>query len=78
MNLFVEILNLVKLDPAIAQPELVGDVTATHGDGTVTVELPGGGLLRARGAAEVGDRVFVKGSVLQGPAPELPLVTVEE
>ena len=78
MNQFVEILNLVKLDPAVAQPELVGDVVAIHGDGTVTVELPGGGQVRARGAAAVSDRVFVKGGVLTGAAPDLPFVTVEE
>lgn len=78
MNLFVEILKIVKRDPDIAQPELVGDVVATHADGTVTVELPGGGQVRARGTAAVSDRVFVKGGVLTGPAPDLPFVTVEE
>ncbi len=78
MNLFVQILNLIKKDPAVGQPELVGDVVATHADGTVTVELPGGGQMRARGTAAVSDRVFVKGGVLTGLAPDLPFVTVEE
>lgn len=78
MNLFVEIVSLVKKDPGIAQPELVGDVVATHSNGTVTVELPGGGHLIARGAAAVGDRFYVKGGALTGAAPDLPFVTVEE
>lgn len=78
MNLFVQILNLIKKDPAVGQPELVGDVVAAHGDGTVTVELPGGGQMRVRGTAAVSDRVFVKGGALTGPAPDLPFVTVEE
>lgn len=60
------------------QPELVGDVTAVHSDGTVTVTLPGGGVQRVRGVAAVDDAVFFKGGVITGPAPDLPALTIEE
>lgn len=56
----------------------VADVAAVNGDGTVTVTLPGGGVLRVRGTASVGDRVFVKDGKIDGEAPELPFVAIEE
>ncbi|WOI47686.1 hypothetical protein [Acidovorax sp. BLS4] len=49
---------------------LVGDVVAAAG-GVATVQLPGGGLLQARGEATAGQRVFVQGGVIQGTAPTL-------
>lgn len=60
------------------EPELVGDVTAVHSDGTVTVQLPGGGVQRVRGVAETGDAVFFKAGVITGPAPDLTALTIEE
>ena len=57
-------------------PELVGDVISADGD-VLTVRLLGGGLVRARGAGEVGARVFVRDGAVQGQAPSLPLVEVE-
>ncbi|RYF54585.1 MAG: hypothetical protein EOO27_23325 [Comamonadaceae bacterium] len=42
----------------------------------VTVELPGGGLLQVRGVADVGDRVFVRGGAIEGPAPSLPIEVI--
>lgn len=42
-------------------------------DGGAVLELPGGGRIRARGAATEGARVFVRDGVIQGPAPNLPL-----
>lgn len=56
----------------------VADVAAVNGDGTVTVTLPGGGFLRVRGTASVGDRVFVKDGKIDGEAPDLPFVAIEE
>ena len=49
-----------------------GKVTA-YDQGTATITLPGGGIIRARGAANVGDSVWVQDGVIQGPAPDLPL-----
>lgn len=43
------------------------------GSGVVTVALPGGGLLRARGNAAVGQKVFVRDDVVEGIAPSLTL-----
>lgn len=54
----------------------VGDVVAV-GTGVATVQLPGGGLLQARGQATVGQRVFVMDGVVQGPAPTLSYVEGE-
>ncbi|TYZ39655.1 hypothetical protein C2U33_24425, partial [Ralstonia solanacearum] len=50
-------------------PLLVGAVVTRHNDGTVTVQLLGGGLVRVTGAGEPGDRLFVRGSEVVGPAP---------
>ncbi|MFN7817805.1 MAG: hypothetical protein ACK5OQ_16370 [Burkholderiales bacterium] len=67
MNLFKVFKSL------IPEPPLqVGDVIATD-NGTVLIELPGGGILQARGDAMVGDRVFVRDGVIEGPAPTLPV-----
>ena len=51
----------------------LGEVTA-YADGMATVDLPGGGQLRARGQASVGTKVFVQAGVIQGPAPDLPMI----
>lgn len=48
----------------------IGTVVA-HADGMATVELPGGGQMRAKGDATSG-KVFVQDEVIQGPAPNLP------
>ncbi len=58
-------------------PLLVGTVVTRHGDGTVTVELLGGGLLRVIGEGAQGDRLFVRGTEVIGPAPTLPTVEIE-
>ena len=51
----------------------LGEVTA-YAEGMATVDLPGGGQLRARGQASVGTKVFVQDGVIQGPAPDLPMI----
>ncbi|MGA3946850.1 hypothetical protein [Ralstonia pseudosolanacearum] len=58
-------------------PLLVGTAVTRHDDGTVTVQLLGGGLVRVTGAGEPGDRLFVRGSEVVGPAPTLPTVDIE-
>lgn len=57
-------------------PVQSGTVTAVT-DGIATVTLTGGGRIQARGAAEVGDRVYVQAGVIQGPAPALPTASIE-
>ena len=46
------------------------------GSGVVTVALPGGGLIRARGSAAIGQKVFVRDDVIEG-APSLTLEIIE-
>ena len=64
------------LDLLPARPLQVGTVTATDGD-TSTIELPGGGLLQARGAEPLGARVFVRDGVIESEAPALPIELIE-
>lgn len=59
-----------------AAPLQVGTVLDTDG-AVCTIELPGGGVLRARGDALVGQRVFVRDGLIEGDAPSLPIVTIE-
>lgn len=66
--------RLVALLPS--DPLRVGDVTASSG-GFCTVVLPGGAEIQARGAPNIGARVFVRGGVVQGVAPSLTLVSIE-
>jgi len=65
------------LDLLPQAPLLSGVVTVDHGDGSVTVEFPGGGTQRVRGVADVDDRVFVRGGLVEGPAPALSPITIE-
>ncbi|ANH33837.1 hypothetical protein ACQCP0_23045 [Ralstonia pseudosolanacearum] len=58
-------------------PLLVGTVVTSHDDGTVTVQLLGGGLVRVTGAGEPGERLFVRGAEVIGSAPTLPTVEIE-
>ncbi|MCB1890362.1 MAG: hypothetical protein KDH20_22340 [Rhodocyclaceae bacterium] len=59
-----------------SQPLLAGTVTSVQSDGVV-VTLPGGAAIRARGSASVNDVVFVRGGVIEGPAPALAPVTID-
>jgi len=70
-NLFAE---FMALQPA--RPLQVGNVVAVAGD-MVTIELPGGGLLQARGQATVGQRVFVRDGAIEGAAPALTYVEAQ-
>jgi hypothetical protein len=58
------------------RPLEIGTVTAVE-TGYCTVELPGGGVLRARGQARLGDKVFVRDGAIEGEAPDLPVVTID-
>ena len=71
MNLFKEFLSL--LPP---RPLEVGTVQSTQG-GVASIELPGGGVLQARGEAPAGQRVFVRDGLIEGPAPELTYIEGE-
>lgn len=59
-----------------ARPLLVGEVLSIS-DGVAVVQLPGGGVLHTRGAATVGQRVFIRDGAIEGPAPVLDYVAAE-
>ncbi len=72
MNLFKRFERLLPQHPL-----RVGDVTAVDGT-TVTVTEYGGGPVHVRGEATVGSMVYFSDSVIEGPAPDLPLEVIEE
>lgn len=63
----------VLIDILPSEPLLAGTV-ADISKKLATIELPGGGIARTRGAATVGQSVYIKGGGIQGTAPELPVV----
>ncbi|QGW82924.1 hypothetical protein [Variovorax paradoxus] len=69
----------VFLDLLPARPLQVGTITSVEGE-VATVQLPGGGLLIARGvgaAGAVGATVFVRDGLIEGEAPSLPVEVIE-
>lgn len=65
----------------IPEPALQVGIVLGVDDDVATIELPGGGQVRARGpnldVALVGARVFVRAGVVEGPAPDLPIELIE-
>ena len=57
-------------------PLQTGTVTSVN-VGSVTVALPGGGLVRSRGQASIGQKVFVRDNTIEGIAPNLPLEVID-
>ena len=57
-------------------PLQVGTVIEV-GSGVVIVQLPGGGIVKARGSAEIGQNVFVRDGVVEAVAPNLTLEIIE-
>ena len=45
--------------------------------GPGAVQLPGGGVLQVRGAAVVGDRVFVRDGLIEGLASALTVLAID-
>lgn len=72
MNLFKRFQRLLPQNPL-----RVGQVLSVDGT-SITVEETGGALVRVRGEAAVGEKVYFRDSVIEGPAPNLPLEVIEE
>ena len=70
-NAYVEFLALLP-----SHPLQIATVTAIEGE-VARLALPGGGVLTARGAAAIGEQVFVRDGVIEGKAPAMPFVQVE-
>ena len=71
MNIYRALLSVLPQTPLE-----VGTVTLVAGP-MVQVTLPGGAVISARGSATLGQRVFVRDGVIEGQAPQLPVVTLE-
>lgn len=66
-NVFRQFQRLLPRDPLLA-----GEVIAHNSDGTSTVQLPGGGEIRARGqSVAVGTNAYVRSGRIEGEAPDL-------
>lgn len=59
------------------QPLLVGTVAAAAAGGAWRIDLPGGGLVYARGQASLGQQVFVRDGLIEGQAPSLTYIEQE-
>lgn len=61
----------------VAGPPMdVGEVLSVETDGVI-IALVSGAQIRARGDATVGDWVYVRGGVIEGPAPNLAGIEIE-
>ena len=69
-NLFRQFLDL------IPDPSLQTGTVVAYSNGVATIQLPDGGTLAARGTTTVGSKVFVRGGVIEGPAPDLPVENI--
>lgn len=70
-NAYADLINVLQPEPR--QIGIVLDIA----DGVATVELPGGGKLRARGSAAVDDYVFVRGGVIEAVTQAYSVVAIE-
>ena len=61
----------------IPDPPLQAGTVIEVGSGVVTVALPGGGRIKARGSAALGQKVFVRDDAIEGIAPSLTLEIIE-
>lgn len=57
-------------------PLLIGEVVAADTYGA-TLQLPTGALVQVRGAGTVGQKVFFRAGVIEGVAPDLPVIDIE-
>lgn len=59
------------LDLIPGDVRMVGEVMSHNGDGTSSIELPEGDVIRARGTdVPVGQKAFVLNGKVDGPAPD--------
>ena len=61
----------------IPEPPLQAGTVIEIGSGVVTVQLPGGGRIKARGIAAISQNVLVRDDTVEGIAPTLTLELIE-
>lgn len=71
LNLYRAFLDL------IPSPALEVGVVESVAHSVAVVLMPGGGRIKARGSAAVGQTVFVRNGVIEGPAPALPVELID-
>lgn len=57
-------------------PLLVGTVIAVQ-PGQCVIALPGGSQVTGRGSASLGQKVFIRGGLIEGQAPNLTVQLIE-
>ncbi len=62
-----------------SKPINLGEITAIYGDGQYSVNLVGGGSIRAYSDQNlnIGDKVKITGSRINSKAPDLPIYQLE-
>lgn len=65
-----------KLLGLLPQRTLQAGQVITYAAGVATIQVPGGGVSTARGAATVGGHVFFRDGVIEGVAPSLTLEVI--
>lgn len=64
--------NLFKrFQKLLPNPPLRVGTVIQYADGVATLAEVGGGIATARGEVRVGDKVFFRDNVIEGPAPDL-------
>lgn len=72
-NLWAKFAELLPGDPT-----LIGKVSSHTADGYSILEMPGGGVMKAKGiSVTTGKKVFVQGGEVRGEAPELEYFEVD-
>lgn len=71
VNLFRRLKQLIPDDPV-----QIGEVVGADAYGAM-VQYPSGDLQRVRGVATLGQKVFVRGGAIEGPAPDLDVVEID-
>lgn len=66
-----------KLKTLLSGPPLLVGTVIAYADGVATIQEVGGGISNARGEATIGDDVFFRDGVIEGPAPDLPDEIIE-
>ena len=66
-----------ELQGLIGGPPLQAGVVLSITEGTAVVELPGGAQVQARGVAEPGQTVYLRGDVIEGEAGNLPIEVID-
>lgn len=66
-----------ELTELVSGPPLQAGTVTSVEDGIATITLPGGGIVQARGIANPGQTVFVRGDVIEGEAEDLPIEIID-